>query len=369
MNTFREEKPLGMIRKLGCGLFAFFLLILIVSPASTSGLADRQPIVEALQWVRAPLRDITRYDYIMTARLRLIFFWAGKDDVGGGYIRRGISSEDSHQEFFQVLFGSDPQKAPRAINRWGAGTEVAWHKDPVAFPPREDDVTSSVFFGFMKSSSGKSATEMQKELKKEQEQGQHAFTGILSRVEVSRALSTIVPLQSDTDFNLHQYDVAEPLMLDRIAHSDRPVRQLEDSGRCSRAASFLATVAELMNAALAGNSAPLSRCYVHDAQENTLTLERVTPVPDLHVQLHGPKNAVLLDTSYSNLLQLDYASTHKLTGKRVEFSLMVGRQGNLRGVPVQIRYQPNWWFQIVLNLRPDSLQNPNSNSVPALALR
>jgi len=26
----------------------------------------------------------------------------------------------------------------------------------------------------------------------------------------------------------------------------------------------------------------------------------------------------------------------------------------MKGVPVQIRYQPNWWFQVVLNLQPDA---------------
>ncbi len=221
----------------------------------------------------------------------------------------------------------------------------------------------------MKSSRGKSVGEMQSELRKEQEQGQHSFTGILSRVEPSRALSTIVPLQSDTDFNLHQYDIAQPIMLDRIAASDRPVRSLEDPSRCLRSASFLATVAELIDAALAGQAAPLSRCYVHDAQENTLTLERVTPLQKLPVQLHGPNSTVLLDTSYANLLQLDYVSTHKETRKAVSFSILVGTQGNLRGVPVQIRYQPNWWFQVVLNLRPDSSLIPTSAPVSALASR
>jgi hypothetical protein len=349
------------------GLFLFFLSTFFAAIASTASLADRQPILEALQWVRSPVRSSVEYDYIMTVRVHLIFFWVGKDDVGGGYIRRGISSQDPRAEFFQVLFGSDPQKAPRAINRWGAGTEVAWHKNPVSPPSREDDVTSSAFFGFMKSSQGKSVREMQSELRKEQQQGQHSFTGILSRVEPSRALSTIVPLQSDTDFNLHQYDIAQPIMLDRIAVSDRPVRSLEDPSRCPRSASFLATVADLMDAALAGQTASLSRCYVHDAQENTLTLERITPVQKLPVQLHGPSSTVLLDTSYANLLQLDYVSTHKETGKTVSFSIFVGTQGNLRGVPIQIRYQPNWWFQIVLNLRPDCPLVPSFTPASALA--
>ena len=330
-----------------------FLLIVIGFSATcdTSATSDRQPIHEALQWIRTAPQGIVQYDYIMTARVRLLFFWAGKDDVGGGYIRRGVSSENPREEFFQVLFGSDPAKAPRGINRWGAGTEVSQHQEPVTPTAKQDDVTASAFFGFMKSSRGKSVTEMQEELRKEKDQGEHSFTGILSRVEPLEAISLVVPLQSDTDYTLHQYDVAQLLMLEKLSSSVRPVRTLQEQQRCPRAKEFLATVAELMDAALDGQSTPSSRCYVYDAQENNLTLENVWPLATLPVQLHGPNNVTLLDSSYSHLLQLDFVSTHKLTGKKVYFSIIEGVEGKWRGVPVQIRYQPNWWFQVVLNLR------------------
>jgi hypothetical protein len=300
-------------------LSTVFLLIVVVFSATcdTSATSDRQPIHEALQWIRTAPQGIVQYDYIMTARVRLLFFWAGKDDVGGGYIRRGVSSENPREEFFQVLFGSDPAKAPRGINRWGAGTEVSQHQEPVTPTAKQDDVTASAFFGFMKSSRGKSVAEMQ-----------------------------------DTDYTLHQYDVAQPLMLEKISSSVRPLRTLQEQQRCPRAKEFLATVAELMDAALEGQPAPSSRCYVYDAQENNLTLENVWPLATLPVQLHGPNNVTLLDSSYSHLLQLDFVSTHKLTGKKVYFSIIEGTEGKWRGVPVQIRYQPNWWFQVVLNLRP-----------------
>jgi hypothetical protein len=333
---------------------SLFLCILFIcgSSIATSASSDRQSINEALQWVRFAPRGIAQYDYVMSARVRLLFFWAGKDDVGGGYIRRGISADDPHQEFFQVLFGSDPAKAPRAINRWGAGTEVSLHKEPVRLPAEQDDVTASVFFGFMKSSRGKSVAEMQAELGHERDQGEHSFTGILSRVEAKQAVSLVVPLQSNTDYNLHQYQAAEPLMFEKIGSSDQPVRTLQDEERCPRAKEFLATVAELLDAALAGRRESASRCYVYDAQQNTLTLESVAPVEDLLVQVHGPNNVTVSNSSYQHLLQLDFVSTHKITGKKVHFSILEGTQGSLRGVPVQIRYQPNWWFQVVLNLRP-----------------
>jgi hypothetical protein len=346
------------LRHLGFSAALLFLVAAFL-PASSSSSADRQPIQEALLWVRNSPAHPAQYDYTMTARVRLIFFWAGKDDVGGGYIRRGTSAEDPHQEFFQVLFGSDPAKAPRAINRWGAGTEVSWHKDPVGVS-HSDDVLASAFFGFMKSSQGKSASEMQAELQREKEQGLHSFTGILSRVETARAVSLKVPLQSDTDFNLHDYDRAEPLMLQHLESSVEPVRALQDASRCPRAASFLGTVAELMDSALVGQAAPLSRCYVYDAQEDTLTLEKITPVDSLPVTLHGPNKTVLLNTTHKNLLQLDFVSAHKLTGKKVYFTVLAGSQGNLRGVPVQISYQPNWWFQVVLNLLPQNDSAPST---------
>ena len=279
---------------------AIFLLLCfaIFLPASSSPSADRQSIEEALRWVRNSPSHFAQYDYVMTARVHLLFFWAGKDDVGGGYIRRGVSTEDPHLEFIQLLFGSDPEKAPRAINRWGAGTEVSWHKEPVS-TARPDDITASAFFGFMKSSRGKSAGEMQAELEREKKQGVHDFTGILSRVEASRALSLVVPLESDTDFNLHDYERAEPLMLERLADSTHPVQSLQDSARCPRSAEFLETVAELLEDALERHAAPASRCYVYDAQENTLTLQKVSPVQSFPVRLHGPNNVVLQDLTYT----------------------------------------------------------------------
>ena len=38
---------------------------------------------------------------------------------------------------------------------------------------------------------------------------------------------------------------------------------------------------------------------------------------------------------------------------------LAGTEGPLRGVPIQIRYQPNGWFQAVLNLAPG---NPAATS-------
>ena len=326
--------------------------VLIPQSARTTG-SDRAPIMEALGWVRNAPRDVVQFDYVMTARVRLLFFWAGKDDVGGGYIRRGISKEDPRQELLQVLFGSDPAKAPRSINRWGAGTEVVWHKDPAIDAAKSDDVVASAFFGFMKSSKGKSVSEMQEELRKEKDQGEHQFTGILSRVEAGRAISLVVPLASNQDYTLHQYVEAEPVMLEKLSVSERPARILDNAAGCSRAGEFLGSVSQLTDGVVANRKAPVSLCYVYDAQVNTLTLERVAPIRKLEVKVNSAKGGTLTEKTYDELLQADFVSAHQATGKRVYFTIVLGTQGDLRGVPVQIRYQPNWWFQVVLNLLPN----------------
>src|SRR5262249_4884444 len=167
----------------------------------------------ALEAVRVVPDGAIQYDYVMPARVAGLLCWAGKDDVGGGYIRRGRAKDEPRKEFFQLLFGSDPAKAPRAINRWGAGTEISWHRSP-RIAAGQDDVEWSTFFGFMKSSRGKSVSEMQEELKKERGHGQHLFTGILSTVEANRAASLVVPLPSEVDFNFEQYGEAAPLMME-----------------------------------------------------------------------------------------------------------------------------------------------------------
>jgi hypothetical protein len=365
-------------------LLAFLLLILpTAAQTSTSSSFNRAPIAESLNWLHAAPRNAIEYDYEMTARVRLIFFWAGKDDVGGGYIRRGIAADDPREEMLQILFGSDPAKAPRAINRWGAGTEAVWHKEPVTTGAgtgssggsSADDVVASTFFGFMKSSAGKSVSEMQDELKKEKSGGAHQFKGIVSQVESGHARSLIVPLASDQDYTLHQYPEAEQVILGKLTSAEKPTRVLDETGGCARAGGFLDAVAQLADGAVrsaisgsvatgatssgsaSGSSSTKSLCYIYDSQVNTLTLEHVELVEKLDVKISAAKGDTLAEKSYDHLLQADFVSAHQATGKRVYFTILLGTQGDLRGVPVQIRYQPNWWFQVVLNLMTKKLQS------------
>jgi hypothetical protein len=110
-------------------------------------------------------------------------------------------------------------------------------------------------------------------------------------VETGRAISLVVPVASNQDYNLHQYAEAEPLLLEKLSASERPPRVLDNASAsgCARAGEFLGAVSQLADAAVKNHKAPQSLCYVYDAQINTLTLERVEPVPQLDVKVNSAK--------------------------------------------------------------------------------
>jgi hypothetical protein len=330
-------------RPLAC---AFLLAGTCFALPSAPDAPDQAAINEAVNWIRATPRIRAEYDYIMTCRLRLLFFWVGRDDLGGGYIKAGQAVDDPSLRMIQLLFGSDPAKAPRAINRWGAGTEVV-RLDGSKSPE------SSAFVGFMKSSKGESVSAMQRELSHEKSAGKHLFEAIISRVDGAQAISTTVLFYSDKDYDMRQLADAQKLALDQLGDGQaRKFRRLDGPARreCSRPGGFLSTTEELLERSLTGEKTPVSLCYVYNARAYTLTLQRVIAITRKDVHITLKEKGQKIDQSYRDLEESQFQVYNQESGAKTNFSVLLGTTGELRGVPVQINYQPNWWFQVVLNL-------------------
>jgi hypothetical protein len=90
---------------------------------------------------------------------------------------------------------------------------------------------------------------------------------------------------------------------------------------------------------------------VYNARPYTLTLQRVIPVATQDVHITLKEKGQKIDQSYRDLKELQFQVRNQESGIKTNFSVLLGTTGGLRGVPVQINYQPNWWFQIVLNLK------------------
>jgi hypothetical protein len=323
----------------------------LAGAASGSDSQDQSALRQAAGWLQQAAEPDTQYNYVMTCRVRLLLFWVKRDAVGGGYIRLGKRPSD--QQTIELLFGSDPVKA-RGINRWGAGTELVRLTGPAG---RED---SSVFFGFMKSSKGESAGAMQDELSKEKNGGEHPFEGIISRVDRDRAVSTTVTFISKEDFDWRQYDQAQKTALEHLESGDtgdnRKIRHLdgEPELRCSRVGGFLSTVATLIDDAVGENPAPQSLCYLYNARHYKATLVSVRPVGQRTIRIVGRSGGAAIEQSYRDLREAHFEVIGQETASKSTFDVLLGTKGSLHGVPIQIDYQPNWWFQVVLNLAPPS---------------
>jgi hypothetical protein len=314
---------------------------------------DASGIDEALQWLSAPVRYRSQYNFELTVDIRVLVFWTSRDDVGGGYIKIGEAAGDPDLEVIRLLFGSDPHKA-HGINRWGAGTEVT-RRSPGG------TAESSAFFGFMKSSQGESASAMEQEVAKEKQQGRHRFEAVVSRADPGRAVSTTVPFYSDHDFDFHELEPAEQTVLAQIR--DGPARQFHalngTASGCGHGNGFLSAVRDLAGEALDQRQPPVSLCYIYNSKQYTLSLDAVRPVPDKIVQFAVADGKQKIEHHYHDLDEARFHVLNRATGKKTYFALLLGTAGELRGAPVQINYQPNWWFRITLNLQPPAGETPN----------
>ncbi len=334
-------------------VFVLALSLASCSAATAKGSQNDRPdpdsLQEAVKWIRSQPHIHTEYDYVMTVKLRFLFFWIKRDDVGGGYIRLGDFAEDPSRRVVQLLIGSDPAKAPRSINRWGAATEIDQGINGSSLDP-----AWSVFFGFIKPSKGGSAAGMQSELSAEREGGRYLFEGIISRVDRARAVSIAVPFYSDLDFTLHDLQHAEQVALNRLeAGKNRSFRQLAGPSQlsCDRASGFLSTILALIDEVLKGSRTPASLCYAYNARQYTATLESVQNVKERSVRVALREGGPGVQQTYRDLKQLHFRILRQDTGSEVTFDILIGTSGPLRGVPIQIFYNPNWWFQVVLNLK------------------
>jgi len=163
-------------------LFAISLSLLLTASASARAEAPR-----------AVDRERTEvYPYTMNGKVRILFFWIGKDDVGGGNItlvRTPPDDEGIGRERIEVLFGSKPERVPGRHNRWGYAFETSYWRSPSTNGAPELDRT--VFEGFMRRSKESSISEVKATSSSENATESYAFKGTRSEVLPTRATAEI----------------------------------------------------------------------------------------------------------------------------------------------------------------------------------
>ncbi|MDE3154656.1 MAG: hypothetical protein KGN76_06110 [Acidobacteriota bacterium] len=300
-------------------------LLLSAVPRVTSTAAPGPP-AEARP---VPASAVVVHHYEMNGQIRpLLFFWIGRDDVGGATItwHRGQGTAG-----YSLLIGSDPARAPRGINRWGY---------------IDEEIRGSVtnLLGVMTASNEQSLEEAEASVDRHAD-GTHAFRVIRASIDGRQSRSAVTTLDTRQDYSFHQLGA----VLDRIPpETAGDIRMVTVPDGIEPG--FLSAVASLIHATVvegpSGGARPASARYVYHGRLYDLRVARVRPVAALTVN----------GTTYRQLLRAEFENRNAATGSVTHFSLTYGTEGDLREIPVTISYQPRWWLRIELTLADGGAQ-------------
>jgi hypothetical protein len=261
--------------------------------------------------------------YRIVGRVRLLFFWVSADDVGTARI---VWRGDARDRAVSLLIGSEPTHAPRAINEWG------YIREQVA-----GDATT--VFGIRTVTDGDTPDEAEANRVRA---GRLVEFGVLcstvSAFEArSRTATVYVPREATYRHAAQVLDVVERQARWNRHGTPRP---------SDVAPGFLTALDRMMRAGAASAPAddavpPASRlAYVYKDAVYDLMSGSIQRVSELRTR----------SGSFRNLLRSEVSIRNRTTGSTTSFSMTYGTEGALAGIPVTVRYQPNWWLRVELEL-------------------
>jgi hypothetical protein len=264
----------------------------------------------------------------MSARVRpLLLFWIGRSNVGDAVVTRAASPLETR---YSLLIGSDPDRAPRRINRWGYIQETI----------RGD---GAAVVGLMTESDEESVEEAESHLRREGS-GVHTFKVIHATIDAERSRSVVTAVGAPADYSFRQVQAVLALAEDGgIAGPSRVVR-LPQGTRPG----FLSALAEIIHAQTEDARAGALHSgtwltYVYHGKFYELRTTSVQLKPTLAVH----------STRYARVVSAQFATRSVADGEETRFDLSYAIDGKLAEVPLTVSYQPRWWMQIDLALADD----------------
>jgi hypothetical protein len=278
--------------------------------------------------VRPPDAATERYQYTMTARVRpLLLFWISRSGVGGAVVTRRRAASEAD---YSLLIGSDPDRAPRRINRWG-------------YIDEEVHGSEARLIGLMTESNEETIKEAEANLRR-QAGGDRVFKIIHATVDAEQARSVVTSIAAPEDYSFRQMHAVLTLAgRDGSAGKSR-ILQLPVGTRPG----FLSALAELMHRHVEQSQTSDARQpaspikYVYHGRIYELRATRVQTMATLQVG----------SASYNRVIAADFEIKSAYDGELTRFSMTFGTGGPLSEVPLTISYQPRWWMQVDLALDP-----------------
>ncbi len=243
--------------------------------------------------------------YSVSVRVRpLVLFWITRRDVGDAVVTRQWAPGE---QAYSLLIGSDPERAPMRVNRWGYISE-------------ESRGGRARVVGLMTQSDETSIDEAQASVRK-QPPGHQMFKAIDASADGHEAESRVTTFAAPRDFTIRDLDAALAAARERSGRARSRALMLPAGTRTG----FLTALVEAMHAPI---DQPV--VYVYDG--------RLYELRRTHAADRG------------DVLAADFLNISRHDGERTTFSMVYGVRGDLADVPLRVVYQPRWWMQIELTL-------------------
>jgi hypothetical protein len=255
-----------------------------------------------------------RHHYSVAARVRpLLVFWISRSGVGDAIVTRRVSPGEAE---YALLIGSDPDRAPRHINRWG-------------YIKEEIRGAEARLVGLMTESDEDSIEEAEAHLKT-QANGDHPFKFIRATVRGEQAQSVVTSIGAPHDYNYRQLQTVLDLALREPPEGKARTVRLPPGTRPG----FLAALADAMHVPASAIT------YVYHGRIYELRQTDARPIPDLRIAR----------ASYGRAIAADFTITSTRDGEQTSFSMTYGTEGRFAQVPLTVSYRPRWWMEVNLTL-------------------
>jgi len=258
---------------------------------------------------------VEQHHYRITARVRpLVVFWIAREGVGDAFVTRSRADGAAR---YSLLIGSDPDRAPFHINRWGYIEEE--------IRGREARLT-----GLMTQSDEESIAQAEANIRS-QASGRHPFKVIQTTADGERASSRVRVIAAPEDYTIRQLPIVLDLARRDASDGASRVVRLPDGARPG----FLAAIADAMR-----EGSPDAITYAYYGRLYELRRTRARALQNFRVGAVG----------YGPAIAADFVSTSAYDGEQTRFSITYGTQGAFAEVPLRVTYQPRWWMQVELTI-------------------
>jgi hypothetical protein len=295
-------------------------------------LAMSTPALEAVQKsfsrgdLDARLPVVQEHSYVVNARIRpLLLFWIGRDNIGEARLTRREAS--GGRRAIEFLIGSDPDRAPRRINRWG-------------FIIEELGPEEGAILGVMSESNEETIDEAKAGI--ERQDGYSVFKVARATVAANRAAGGTMTVRAPAHLTYRELEAVLAL----IPAAPEHVRSVELPSGTQKG--FLVAMESMLRASVepcrtADGGRPKdvrSIPYLYNQTIFDLSLTSCKHEPEL--QTKGETVADVIDGRFR--------LRNRTTKYDADFRMLYGASGDLREIPVRATFRPRWWLEVELLL-------------------